>query len=93
MRAELIGLSNCFANLSIFLVVKTYPSISSENALGLNGAYWFYASVCLVDVLFGCFFMPETKGKALEDISNEFAKQKRPNPDNTDIVKKSDHLL
>ena len=36
-RAELTGLSNCFGNLSIFLVVKTFPSLSQSDVLGLSG--------------------------------------------------------
>jgi hypothetical protein len=72
-RAELVGLSNCFGNLSIFLVVKTFPNLSHPDVLGLDGTYWLYASVCVVEAVFGLFFLPETKGKHLEAITEEFA--------------------
>ena len=68
-RAELTGISNCFGNLSIFLVVKTFPKLFG--LLG-NQVYWLYASVCLCNVLFGIFILPETKGKHLEEINREF---------------------
>ncbi len=73
-RAELSGLANCFGNLSIFLVVKTFPTLSQPDALGLSGSYCLYTSVCLLNVLFGLCFLPETKGKHLEDINREFEK-------------------
>ena len=63
-RAELTGLSNCFCNLSIFLVVKTFPSLS--RAVGKSGSYCLYTSVCVMNVFFGLCFLPETKGKHLE---------------------------
>ena len=68
-RAELTGISNCFGNLSIFLVVKTFPTLFG--LLG-NQVYWLYASVCLCNMLFGIFILPETKGKHLEEINKEF---------------------
>ena len=71
-RAELIGLANCFGNLSIFLVVKTFPTLRQPQNLGLSGSYILYASVCGLCVLFGLFILPETKGKHLEDINKEF---------------------
>ena len=72
VRSELTGLTNCFGNLSIFLVVKTFPSLSHPGVLDLSGAYWFYSSVCIVNVIFGLCFLPETKGKHLEEINKEF---------------------
>ena len=68
-RSELTGIANCFGNLSIFLVVKSFPRLS--NWLG-NQVYWLYASVCLCSLFFGIFVLPETKGKHLEEINQEF---------------------
>ena len=75
-RAELTGVANCFGNLSIFLVVKTFPTIRQPQNLGLSGSYILYASVCALNVIFGLFILPETKGKHLEDINKEFEEKK-----------------
>jgi MFS transporter, SP family, xylose:H+ symportor len=32
--------------------------------------FWIYSVICVVAVLFGWRFVPETKGKSLEEISN-----------------------
>jgi len=71
-RSVLTGFTNCFGNLSIFLVVKTFPSLKDPSVFGLGGAYLFYSSICLVNVVFGLCFLPETKGKHLEEINKEF---------------------
>ena len=71
-RSELTGLTNCFGNCSMFLVVKTFPKL--RQSLGLGGAYWFYACVGALNVVFGFCVLPETKGKHLEEIQNDFDK-------------------
>ena len=78
-RAELTGLANCFGNLSIFLVVKTFPALSQPEHLGLSGSYWLYFSVCILNIFFGLCFLPETKGKHLEEINKEFESKSRRN--------------
>ena len=75
-RAELTGLANCFGNLSIFLVVKTFPALRQPQNLGLSGSYVLYACVCALNVIFGVCILPETKGKHLEDINKEFEEKK-----------------
>ena len=36
------------------------------------GTFWFYAGVNFLGIVFVFFFVPETKGKSLEDLENEF---------------------
>ena len=75
-RAELTGVANCFGNLSIFLVVKTFPTIRQPQNLGLSDSYILYAFVCALNVIFGLFILPETKGNHLEDTNKEFEEEK-----------------
>ena len=52
--------------------------------LGRSGAFWLYAAIGLVTLWFCWKFVPETKGKQLEDIEAYFqdlAKGKDPDPD------------
>ena len=56
--------------------MKTFPTIRQPQNLGLSGSYILYASVCALNVIFGLFILPETKGKHLEDINKEFEEKK-----------------
>ncbi len=38
--------------------------------------FWFYAAMCLLAFLFAAFFLPETKGKTLEEIERSWLKSK-----------------
>jgi len=54
-----------------FLTTKEFESL--ELALQNFGAFWLFAGICLVGVIFVFFYVPETKGKSLEEIEAEFA--------------------
>ena len=60
--------------LLAFIVTKTYSSMVS--GLTIQGTCWFYGVFCFVGFLFVYFFMPETKGKTLEEIEAMFARDK-----------------
>ena len=56
-----------------FLVVYFYPM--ADVALNKYVCYFFFAAICLLGALFIILFVPETKGKTEEDMSQYF-KQK-----------------
>ena len=56
-----------------FIVIKTY--IDMEHAIHAYGCYWVYASVCFIAAIFVYAFLPETKGKTLEEIRALFVKK------------------
>ena len=51
VRSFMAGFTNMVGSLYIFLVVKTYPAMAA--AMTTAGAYWFYASIRLRNVIFG----------------------------------------
>ena len=73
------GPASSFATLTnwtmAFIVTKTFKSIVAT--LTNQGVYWFYAGFYLLAFLFVCIFMPETKGKTLEEIEALFDKNQR----------------
>lgn len=55
-----------------FLLTYTFPIINS--AMGAHGAFWMYAVICMLGFWFVKKMLPETKGKSLETIEQEFIK-------------------
>ncbi|KAK2704085.1 facilitated trehalose transporter Tret1-like [Artemia franciscana] len=60
------------SNLLIFVVVRTFPEL--QKSIGDYGAFWLYACILAVGAVFVIVFVPETKGKTLEDIEYFFKK-------------------
>ena len=56
--------------LCAFIVVKFY--VKMEDSMHPYGCYWFFAACCLVSVIYVYIFMPETKGKTLEEVEELF---------------------
>ena len=61
--------------LSAFLIMKFFPQM--KEGLKAQGVFWFYAGFSLLSFLFTLFFVPETKGKTLEEIEEHFNRKKR----------------
>ncbi|KAK3585501.1 hypothetical protein CHS0354_003354 [Potamilus streckersoni] len=53
-----------------FLVTKEF--IVAQEILGTAGTFWIFAAVCLSGVMYVWRYVPETKGKSLEDIELYF---------------------
>jgi sugar porter (SP) family MFS transporter len=66
---SLATLSNWLFNM---LVASTFLTLTER--LGKAGAFWFYAAVCLIALVFCYLYVPETKGKTLEGIENALKK-------------------
>ncbi|KAK9508397.1 hypothetical protein O3M35_005968 [Rhynocoris fuscipes] len=69
-RSLLSSISGAFNLGSMFVVIKTFPDLA--DVLGSAGAFWIYALCCFISCIFVYFFLPETKGKTLEDIQRYF---------------------
>jgi MFS transporter, SP family, solute carrier family 2 (myo-inositol transporter), member 13 len=61
--------TNWICNL---LVAATFLSISAPQSLSAYGAFWMYASICGIGLLWLYIVLPETKGLHLEDIERLF---------------------
>jgi len=62
------AMSIATVTLWIACVVLTLTFLSLVTAIGISGAFWLYASLCIVTFFFVWFVTPETKGKTLEEI-------------------------
>jgi len=55
---------------SSFITTYSFPIINKT--FKASGTFWIYAGVCIIGFLFVFRFLPETKGKTLEEIENAF---------------------
>lgn len=53
-----------------FLITKTFQDMM--NLMTSAGTFWLFASMCILNVIFTMAFIPETKGKTLEQIEATF---------------------
>ncbi len=52
-----------------FLLTITYPLL--EESIGTGFTFWVYGAVCAAGLVFCARYLPETKGKTLEEIEHE----------------------
>ena len=55
--------------IACFILTYTFPIL--ERVLGTGNTFWTYAFICAVGFVFVRSFVPETKGKSLEQIETE----------------------
>ena len=53
------------------LVTAVFPTMSAKSNLGIGGAMWVFAGVNIVLLLLARFYIPETKGRSLEQIERD----------------------
>ena len=53
------------------------PPLCPQNAFGLQVPFYFFAAVCLVNLVFTGCCVPETKGRSLEQIESFFRSGRR----------------
>lgn len=70
VRGFAAGLSTSFGFVLCFIVVKLYPTM--VESIGDVAVFSFYGCVAMASVVFLYYFMPETRGKSLEEIESMF---------------------
>ena len=65
--AGLVGVTDALGN---FVVLKSMPMM--EHEIGMGHMFYIFALVCVLGGLFVYFFVPETKGKTLEDVEEYY---------------------
>ena len=71
-RNLLGGISSNINLTHTFLVIKLFTNL--ETLAGLHGVFWIYDSSSVLSCAFVMLFLPETKGKTLEEIEAHFRK-------------------
>lgn len=53
-----------------FIITKTFQNLT--DLITSAGTFWMFSCFCAINVIFTIFFVPETKGKTLEEIQAHF---------------------
>ena len=72
LRGTGMAVATFFLWVSCYTLTLTFPMIMS--AIGGNGAFITYSVICLTGALITYLYLPETKGKSLENIELELVK-------------------
>jgi len=56
--------------VSCYIVAQTFPMLNGSEWVGPAKTFWFYAAVSFISCLFAYLFIPETKGRTLEEIES-----------------------
>jgi MFS family permease len=75
IRARAVSISTTFLWIAGFTGPFAFPMIQdvSTKALGsAAGVFWFYAAICLVSFFWALKYLPETKGRTLEEIGRSW---------------------
>ncbi|MGM9738202.1 MAG: sugar porter family MFS transporter [Candidatus Cryptobacteroides sp.] len=71
-RGLMMSISTFFLWVGSFFLTYTFPMLNSS--LGASGTFWLYGVICLAGLVFVLAYLPETKGKSLEEIEKEITK-------------------
>ena len=71
IRAKSMSIATFFNRITATLMASTF--LSTANAIGWGSFFIMLAAICVVVGIFFYFFLPETKGRSLEDMSVYFA--------------------
>lgn len=69
IRGTAMAISTLFLWIACFVLTYTFPLLNEW--LEAAGTFWLYGGICLAGFLFIRAYLPETKGKSLEDIEKE----------------------
>ena len=57
-----------------FNAIIAFTFLKLVNSIGIATTFWFYSFICIVGLIWGLYYIPETKGKSLEDIEKHWRK-------------------
>jgi SP family arabinose:H+ symporter-like MFS transporter len=80
IRAKAVAITTTFLWVGGWACPAIFPKMVgfSERITGSAGpAFWFFCFTALISVFFGIKFLPETKGRTLEDIAKSWQKKKK----------------
>ena len=68
VKATASSIATMLACVLNFFITKMYQNV--KNNFGLYTVFWAFASIGYIGILFIYFYVPETKGKTLEEVQD-----------------------
>jgi len=68
IRARAMSAASFTVWVSCFIVTQTFPMLNDNPAIGPAKTFWLYAAISGAALLFAALWIPETKGRSLEEI-------------------------
>jgi SP family galactose:H+ symporter-like MFS transporter len=77
---EVRGIGMSIGSLSHwgFNAIISFTFLTLVNSLGIAATFWCYAAICVAGLIWGYYYIPETKGKTLEDIEKHWRRGGKP---------------
>lgn len=69
------GLTTCGMFINCFIVTKLYPTMATH--LGSSKVFAIYGILSLLSVIYVYYLLPETNGRTLAEISDQFRKREK----------------
>ena len=57
-----------------FNAIIAFTFLTLVNGIGIASTFWLYGAVCVLGLIWGYYYIPETKGKSLEEIELHWRK-------------------
>lgn len=70
VRAQGSAITSATSWMATFVVTNLFQP--TEDVLGASGVFWLFATICFFGSILLYFFIPETKGKTLQEIQEIF---------------------
>lgn len=83
VRGIINGIFGVIWHINWTLIVKFYPSTVSM--FGIKIILWACAVSCLLVILFGLYFLPETKGKTLNEVQEQYFSRRKKSLEDDDL--------
>lgn len=61
-----------------FNAIIAFTFLKMVNGIGIASTFWLYAGVCVIGLIWGYYYIPETKGRSLEEIEEHWRLGKSP---------------
>jgi len=73
IRGLAVGIATFINRMTAGLIALFFMSLN-KSVVGNAGTFWMFGGFCLVSFIFTYYVVPETKGKSLEELENDLAR-------------------